>query len=461
MTQTVDALITRGPKEPFERSTIERRDPGPTDVVIEIKFAGICHSDIHQGREEWGEALFPMVPGHEIAGVVTEVGGEVGKFAVGDRVGVGCFVDSCRECENCLAGEEQYCLKGEVPTYNGKHYDGEPTFGGYSRSIVVDEDYVLGIPEGVELDVAAPLLCAGITLYSPLKHWGAGPGKKVAVVGMGGLGHVGVKIAHALGAEVTVLSQTTSKEEDGRRFGADHYYATSDKQTFKELKGSFDLIVNTVAANLPVDKYLSLLRLDGALVNVGIPSDADSFHAFSLAGMRRSMAGSKIGGIRETQEMLDFCAEHGLGAEIETIGVDDVDDGLGPRGRQRRPLPLRHRPRVVRQLTLTALRDQGAGEAARDRRVAVEAEAGDLGVAAGEVEPIASGCFRPVSSTITSAPASPAVVSRCASIARARPRPRACGTTYIRLTSAVRVEPSTRTSERRRHAPVATGSPSR
>jgi uncharacterized zinc-type alcohol dehydrogenase-like protein len=326
MTQTVDALLTRGPKEPFERSTIERRDPAAHDVVIDVKYAGICHSDIHQGREEWGAALFPMVPGHEIAGVVREVGAEVSKYAVGDRVGVGCFVDSCRECENCRAGEEQYCLKGEVPTYNGKQYDGEPTFGGYSRSIVVDENYVLGIPEGVELDVAAPLLCAGITLYSPLKHWGAGPGKKVAIVGMGGLGHMGVKIAHALGAEVTVLSQTTSKEEDGLRFGADHYYATSERQTFKDLRNSFDLIVNTVAANLPVDRYLSLLRLDGALVNVGIPSDPDSFQAFSLAGMRRSMAGSKIGGIRETQEMLDFCAEHGLGAEIETIGVDEVDE---------------------------------------------------------------------------------------------------------------------------------------
>ena len=326
MTQTIDALVTRGPKEPFERSTIERRDPGPKDVVIDIKFAGICHSDIHQGREEWGEALFPMVPGHEIAGIVSEVGQDVSKYSVGDRVGIGCFVDSCRECENCQAGEEQYCLKGEVPTYNGKEYDGEPTFGGYSRSIVADEDYVLGIPEGVELDVAAPLLCAGITLYSPLKHWGAGPGKKVAIVGMGGLGHMGVKIAHAMGAEVTVLSQTMSKEEDGRDFGADHYYATSEKETFKELRGTFDLIVNTVAANLPVDKYLSLLRLDGSLVNVGIPSDADSFHAFSLAGMRRSMSGSKIGGIRETQEMLDFCAEHGLGAEIETIGIDGVDE---------------------------------------------------------------------------------------------------------------------------------------
>ncbi len=208
MTQTVDALVTAGASKPFERGTIERRDPRPHDVVIDIAYAGICHSDIHQAREEWGTALFPMVPGHEIAGVVREVGSEVSKYAVGDRVGVGCFVDSCRECANCTAGEEQYCLKGEVATYNGTGYDGEPTFGGYSKSVVVDENYVLGIPEGIGLDEAAPLLCAGITLYSPLHHWGAGPGKKVAIVGMGGLGHVGVKIAHAMGAEVTVLSQS-------------------------------------------------------------------------------------------------------------------------------------------------------------------------------------------------------------------------------------------------------------
>ncbi len=325
MTQTVDALVTTGPSASFERSTIERRDPRPHDVVIDIAYAGICHSDIHQAREEWGQALFPMVPGHEIAGVVREVGPEVTKYAVGDRVGVGCFVDSCRECENCRAGEEQYCLRGEVPTYNGTQYDGEPTFGGYSRSVVVDEGYVLGIPEGIGLDEAAPLLCAGITLYSPLKHWGAGPGQKVAVVGMGGLGHMGVKIAHALGAEVTVLSQTLSKQEDGKKFGADHYFATSDEKTFETLANSFDLIVNTVAANLPVDDYLSLLRLDGTMVNVGIPESPDTFSAMSLASGRRRMAGSKIGGIRETQEMLDFCASHGIGSVIETITADDVD----------------------------------------------------------------------------------------------------------------------------------------
>jgi uncharacterized zinc-type alcohol dehydrogenase-like protein len=321
---TVDALLTRSADDTFERGTIERRDPRAHDVVIDIAYAGICHSDIHQAREEWGTALFPMVPGHEIAGTVSAVGSDVTSYAVGDRVGVGCFVDSCRECESCEAGEEQYCLWGEVVTYNGKDYDGEPTYGGYSTQIVVDENYVLRIPEGIPLDQAAPLLCAGITVFSPLNHWNAGPGKKVAIVGMGGLGHMGVKIAHAMGAEVTVLSQTLSKIEDGTRFGADHYFATSDKDTFKQLRGQFDLIVNTVAANLPLDRYLGLLRMDGTMVNVGIPDSPDSFHAFSLAARRRSMAGSKIGGIRETQEMLDFCAEHGLGAEIETIGVDDV-----------------------------------------------------------------------------------------------------------------------------------------
>ena len=325
MTKTVPAYAAPAAHEPLAPTTIERRDPRANDVVIDIAYAGVCHSDIHQARDEWDEGIFPMVPGHEIAGTVSALGDEVTGFEVGDRVGVGCFVDSCRKCENCKAGEEQYCLKGMVATYNGREYDGTETYGGYSTQIVVDANYVLHIPDGVELDVAAPLLCAGITVYSPLKHWGAGPGKKVAIVGMGGLGHMGVKIAHALGADVTVLSQTLSKEDDGLRLGADQYFATSDDKTFEELAGRFDLIVNTVAANLPVDDYLSLLRLDGAMVNVGIPSDPDSYKTFSLASARRSLSGSSIGGIRETQEMLDFCAEHGLGAEIETISIADVN----------------------------------------------------------------------------------------------------------------------------------------
>ena len=296
--------------------------------MIKILYSGICHSDIHQARQEWGRAIFPMVPGHEIAGLVTEVGSAVTKYQVGDRVGVGCMVDSCRECENCRSGQEQYCLGGNVMTYNGIDKDGEPTLGGYSQSIVVDERFVCKIPDAIALEAAAPLLCAGITLYSPLKHWKAGPGKRVAIVGMGGLGHMGVQIAAAMGAEVVVLSQTTAKEADGRRFGASDYYATSDPETFKTLRGHFDLIVNTVAANLPVDKYLSLLRLDGAMVNVGIPTEPDTYRTFSLSLMRRTLSGSNIGGMPETQEMLDFCGAHGIGAQIELIGVDEVDEAF-------------------------------------------------------------------------------------------------------------------------------------
>ncbi|MEV7679146.1 NAD(P)-dependent alcohol dehydrogenase [Streptomyces sp. NPDC088341] len=323
---TVAAYAAPAAKAPLERTTIERRPVGEFDVLIDIKFAGICHSDIHQARDGWGGSIFPMVPGHEIAGVVAEVGPGVTKFAVGDRVGVGCMVDSCRECENCRAGLEQYCLDGNVATYNGLDKNGEPTYGGYSSQVVVDENFTLRIPDGLSLDVAAPLLCAGITTYSPLRHWNAGPGKKVAVLGMGGLGHMAVKIAHALGAEVTVLSQSLRKQEDGLRLGADHYYATGDAATFEKLRGTFDLILSTVSAPLQFDAFLSLLRTDGALVNVGAPEEPVSLNLFSLLGGRKTLAGSGIGGIRETQEMLDFCAEHGLGAEIELIGASEIND---------------------------------------------------------------------------------------------------------------------------------------
>ena len=318
------ALSAPSAGAPFDTTTIERRDLGEHDVLIDIKFCGICHSDIHQVKDEWGGSIFPMVPGHEIAGVVAAVGSGVGKFSAGDRVGVGCLVDSCGECEYCQAGEEQFCTKDAVPTYNGREYDGEPTFGGYSRQVVVKDGFVVKIPDGLELKDAAPLLCAGITTYSPLKHWHAGEGMKVAIVGMGGLGHVAVKIAAAMGAEVTVLSQSLSKQEDGLRFGAKHYYATSERDTFKALASSFDLILNTVSANLDLDRYLSLLRVDGTLVSVGAPSQPDSFRAFSLIGGRRSMAGSPIGGLPETQEMLDFCAEHGVVPEIELIAAGEV-----------------------------------------------------------------------------------------------------------------------------------------
>ena len=321
---TTPALLVHTAGQAFERGTVERRAVGPNDVLIDIVYAGICHSDIHQAREEWGRAIFPMVPGHEIAGIVTEVGSDVTKHAVGDRVGIGCFVDSCRECENCLAGEEQFCLKGNVATYNGRQYDGTPTYGGYSTQIVADENYVLHIPDGIPLDTAAPLLCAGITTYSPLRHWGAGPGKRVAVIGMGGLGHMAVQIAHAMGAHVTVLSRTLAKQDEGLALGADEYFATEDPAALKSLRNTFDLIINTVSADIPVDRYLSTLRLDGALVFVGLPENPQQFRVFSLTGARRSLAGSNIGGIRETQEMLDFCAEHGIASVIETIGADEV-----------------------------------------------------------------------------------------------------------------------------------------
>ncbi|MGV4982491.1 NAD(P)-dependent alcohol dehydrogenase [Streptomyces sp. NRAIS4] len=323
---TVAAYAAPAAKAPLERTTIERRAVGEFDVLIDIKFAGICHSDIHQAREGWGEAIFPMVPGHEIAGVVSEVGPGVTKFAVGDRVGVGCMVDSCRECENCLKGLEQFCLKGMVGTYNAIGKDGEPTYGGYSEKIVVDENYVVRIPDGLSLDVAAPLLCAGITTYSPLRHWNAGPGKKVAVVGLGGLGHMAVKIAHAMGAEVTVLSQSLRKRDDGLKLGADHYYATSDPKTFEELAGTFDLIVSTVSAPMDFGALLSLLKVDGALVNVGAPEEPVALNLFSVIGGRKTLAGSMIGGIAETQEMLDFCAEHTLGAEIELISAAEINE---------------------------------------------------------------------------------------------------------------------------------------
>jgi uncharacterized zinc-type alcohol dehydrogenase-like protein len=325
MTTTARALQAPSAKAPLEPTTIERRALSATDVAIDVRFCGICHSDIHQVDADWGRGLFPMVPGHEIAGVVTAVGSDVKRFSEGDRVGVGCFVDSCGECEWCVVGEEQFCRKGVVATYNGIGYDGERTLGGYSTHIVVDERFVLRIPDGLELDVAAPLLCAGITMYNPLKRWGAGPGKQVAIVGMGGLGHVGVQLAAAMGAEVTVLSQTLSKEADGRRFGAAHYYATADGSALKDLRNRFDLIVNTVSANLPLDAYLGTLRPRGAMVSVGLPTEPDKVHAGSLIGRDRVLAGSNVGGLPLHQEMLDFCAEHGVAAEIEVIGGDEVN----------------------------------------------------------------------------------------------------------------------------------------
>jgi alcohol dehydrogenase (NADP+) len=324
---TVSAYAATSATTPLTQTTITRRDVGPHDVAFDIHFAGICHSDIHTVKGEWGDVSYPMVPGHEIAGIVTEIGSEVSKFKVGDRVGVGCFVDSCRECAQCRAGQEQYCTNpGMVGTYNGVGRDGQPTQGGYSGAIVVDENYVLHIPDSLPLDAAAPLLCAGITLYSPLRHWHAGPGTHVAVIGLGGLGHMGVKLAHAMGAKVTVLSQSLKKMEDGLRLGADEYYATSDPGTFETLAGSFDLILNTVSANLDLNAYLGLLKLDGTLVELGMPERPMTVSAPALVFGRRSLAGSLIGGIAETQEMLDFCAEHDVRPEIEVITPDYINE---------------------------------------------------------------------------------------------------------------------------------------
>ncbi|MBP1858948.1 NAD(P)-dependent alcohol dehydrogenase [Rhizobium herbae] len=312
--------------KPLEPFTFERREPNDDDIVIDIKFSGICHSDIHQARNEWGNSSFPMVPGHEIAGIVTAVGAKVTKFKVGDRAGVGCFVNSCTHCATRDLDLEHY-MPGLIATYNGFEADGvTPTYGGYSDHVVVKEGYALSIPESLPLDAAAPLLCAGITLYSPLMHWKAGPGKKVAIVGMGGLGHMGVKIGSALGAEITVLSQSLSKQEDGLKLGASHYYATKDPETFTKLAGTFDLIISTVGADMDLAPYLNLLKLDGTMVLVGVPEVPASIHAFSLIGGRRSLAGSMIGSIKETQEMLDFCGKHNIVSEIELIRMDQVNE---------------------------------------------------------------------------------------------------------------------------------------
>ncbi len=328
MTTTVSAYAANSATDPLTKTTIERRALGPHDVAFDIKFAGICHSDIHTVKGEWGGANYPVVPGHEIAGVVTEIGSAVTKYQVGDRVGVGCFVDSCRECTNCQAGLQQYCTGpgGMRGTYNSTERDGSPTYGGYSTAMVVDENYVLRIPDALPLDKAAPLLCAGVTVWSPLRHWNAGPDKRVAVIGLGGLGHMAVKLATAMGAEVTVLSQSLKKMEDGLRLGAVAYHATSDPDTFTQLAGSFDLIINTVSANLDMAAYLGLLALDGTLVELGAPEKPLVVPFFPLGAMRRSLTGSMIGGIPETQDMLDFCAEHDVTPEIEVIEASYINE---------------------------------------------------------------------------------------------------------------------------------------
>lgn len=314
------------PKSQIAPFSFERREPRENDVLIEILYCGICHSDIHQARDGWGGSIYPMVPGHEIVGIVRRTGSKVTKYKAGDKVGVGCFVDSCRHCEYCEKDLNQYCSKGVVLTYNGKEYDGTPTYGGYSDQIVVNEDHVLRIPDNLDLKATAPLLCAGITLYSPLKHWKAGPGKKVAIIGLGGLGHMGVKLASAMGAETTVLSQSLKKQEDAKRFGAQYFYATSDSNTFKKLQGYFDLIINTVSDGIDWNKYLNLLRVDGTMVNVGVPEKPVPVIAFPLILGRRSLAGSAIGSISETQEMLEYCSKHNIVSDIEIIPIQKVNE---------------------------------------------------------------------------------------------------------------------------------------
>ena len=316
-----------GPTSPLAPFTFERREPGPRDVLIEIMFCGVCHSDIHQARDEWGDSIFPMVPGHEIVGRVARAGAEVTKFREGDLAGVGCFVDSCRRCDNCRAGQEQYCENHLAPTYNGTEMDERtPTYGGYSERIVVDQDYALRVPAGLSPEGVAPLLCAGITTYSPLRRFGVGAGQRVGVVGLGGLGHMGVKLAASMGAEVTVFSTSPAKEEDALKLGAHRFVVTRDPLSLEPLAGRYDLVLDTVSAPHDLNVYLGLLRREGALALVGLPEKPLEVDAFSLIKNGRVLAGSMIGGVRETQEMLDYCAEHQITSDVEVIPIHQINE---------------------------------------------------------------------------------------------------------------------------------------
>lgn len=327
-TRAFAATAADAPLGPY---SFDRRDPGPGDVAIEIKFCGVCHSDLHVAKNDLGGTRYPIVPGHEITGVVTAVGAEVSRFKVGDRVGVGCMVDSCRTCTSCRAGEEQYCVPGMTQTYGSADPKGGEvgqtiTQGGYSDRIVVDQDFVLRIPDALPLDAAAPLLCAGITTWSPLRHWKVGPGSKVAVIGLGGLGHMAVKLAAALGAEVTVLSTSDRKKADAARMGAKHFLINSDAAAMKAAAETFDLIINTVSATHEIAAHINLLARDGTMVMLGLTTEGMPVYAMPLLWRRRSVAGSLIGGIRETQEMLDFCAGHGIACDIETIAPEQINE---------------------------------------------------------------------------------------------------------------------------------------
>ncbi len=324
---SVRARCTCGPREPFVATRIERRDPGPDDVVIDIAYAGICHSDIDHARSTRGKSMYPLVPGHEIAGTVSALGSGVTRFKAGDRAGVGNMIDSCRVCESCRAGLEQYCPK-RVLTYNTIDRDGNRTHGGYSEKIVVDQRFAVRIPDNIPLANAAPLFCAGITLYSPLRHWGAGPGSRVAIMGFGGLGHVGVQLAKAMGAHVTVLEIAEAKRADALRFGADDYRLVGGSAAFADLASRFDLIISTVPSNVDLDACLGMLAVNGVFVNLSIPGEPLSVAAAALLANRRSIAGSRSGGLPETQEMIDFCAAHDIQAQVEIIDADRIDEAF-------------------------------------------------------------------------------------------------------------------------------------
>ena len=325
---TCTGYAARSATEALAPITIERRDLGSNDIRIDIQYCGVCHSDIHTARSEWGPTLYPCVPGHEIVGRVVEIGQEITDFRVGDLAGVGCLVDSCGHCASCSEGLEQYCENGFTGTYNSpdKKMEGKPTFGGYSRSIVVDRRFVLRIPPNLELAAVAPLLCAGITTYSPLRRWKVGPGQKVGIVGLGGLGHMGLKLAHAMGAEVTLFTTSPNKAEDAKRLGAHRVVVSKDEAAMKAEANTFDFILDCVSAQHPIDPYLAALKRDGSMVQVGAPPEPISFSAFSVINPRRHFSGSLIGGLPETQEMLDFCAEHGIVSDIEMINIDAIND---------------------------------------------------------------------------------------------------------------------------------------
>lgn len=325
--KAIKSYAALGADKPLEPYQLDRREPGAEDVEIKILYCGVCHSDIHTARNEWGGTMYPVVPGHEIVGKVTRVGDKVSRFKIGDTVGVGCFVDSCGHCNNCVEDNEQYCENGHSQTYNSLLQDKKTiTYGGYSSHIVVTEKFVLSVSDKLPLEKVAPLLCAGITTYSPLKHWNVKKGDRLAVVGLGGLGHMAVKIASSMGVDVTVLSRSKSKEKDARKLGAHHFKITTDKENMESMASSFDFIIDTVSAEHDYNEYLALLRTNGVMILLGVPPKPADVQAFQLIGGRRSLVGSLVGGIKETQEMLDYCAEHNITSDVEMINIDQINE---------------------------------------------------------------------------------------------------------------------------------------